>query len=331
MVCSSPAPTPRRCCSARRRLAPAKSQYAQLWEPAAGESCSNWSPKACCWRSSRALRDCCSPIWDRRRWSLWLRPICRGCRNRRRSIGAGVHSRRLDHEPPVRSGSSALRIEARRQRGVEAGRNAIRDRRRNGPHAGSAGSRGGGDGSSASLRSGSAHQELSGIEYRRLGFRPENVLVIRATVPVPIQEEARADSSTIRSLKSAIFPAYCQLARRWPARTRRVVGSYFLDHLPAQPDWPSAPRSRSTSWLRAHSQHGNAPDKRTRLQQRRYSRQAPCRRRQSGAGSQIVSRREPYRQNDLLSVRHLKGHDDHRCCRGVRQLARPGNPYRSAT
>jgi putative ABC transport system permease protein len=75
-----------------------------------------------------------------------------------------------------------------------------------------------------------------------LGFRPENVLVMRATVPVPIQ--AQAASRFFQDLLPTIahVPGVLSAgATMAPPGNIESSGGYFIGHLPDHPDWTSAP------------------------------------------------------------------------------------------
>jgi putative ABC transport system permease protein len=75
-----------------------------------------------------------------------------------------------------------------------------------------------------------------------LGFRPENVLVMRATVPVPIQAEVAGGFFQDLLPKIANIPGVLSVgATMAPPGHVESSGSYFVDHLPAQPDWLTAP------------------------------------------------------------------------------------------
>lgn len=75
-----------------------------------------------------------------------------------------------------------------------------------------------------------------------LGYRPENVLVMRATVPVPMQ--AQAATGFFQDLLPEIANIPGVLSSGATMATPGHVessGSYFVDHLPPQPDWNTAP------------------------------------------------------------------------------------------
>jgi predicted permease len=73
-----------------------------------------------------------------------------------------------------------------------------------------------------------------------LGFRPQNVLVMRATVPAPIPEANRFFNDVISQI-GALPGVLAAGATMAPPGHVESSGGYFLDHMPAQPDWTSAP------------------------------------------------------------------------------------------
>jgi|SRR5579872_706347 len=76
-----------------------------------------------------------------------------------------------------------------------------------------------------------------------LGFRPENVLVMRATVPAaPTQDISRFFQDLLPKIARTpgVLSAGATMA---PPGRIESAGGYFVDHLPAQPDWGSAPNA----------------------------------------------------------------------------------------
>ncbi|HEX4136952.1 MAG TPA: ABC transporter permease [Bryobacteraceae bacterium] len=73
-----------------------------------------------------------------------------------------------------------------------------------------------------------------------LGFRPQNVLVMRATVPAPIPEANRFFNDVISQI-GALPGVLAAGATMAPPGHVESSGGYFLDHMPAQPDWTTAP------------------------------------------------------------------------------------------
>ena len=78
-----------------------------------------------------------------------------------------------------------------------------------------------------------------------LGFRPENVLVMRATVPGPLAAATAAGAPVLQRYALSNCqrsPACWQPARRWRRPDTSIrSGGYFIDQLPANPDWTRAP------------------------------------------------------------------------------------------
>jgi predicted permease len=73
-----------------------------------------------------------------------------------------------------------------------------------------------------------------------LGFRPQNVLVMRATVPAPIPDANRFFNDVISQI-GALPGVLAAGATMAPPGHVESSGGYFLDHMPAQPDWTTAP------------------------------------------------------------------------------------------
>ena len=76
-----------------------------------------------------------------------------------------------------------------------------------------------------------------------LGFRPENVLVMRATVPAPLGVASQVPSQFFKDVLSQIATLPGVLAAgatMAPPGYVDSTGFYFVDHMPAQPD-PTAP------------------------------------------------------------------------------------------
>jgi putative ABC transport system permease protein len=75
-----------------------------------------------------------------------------------------------------------------------------------------------------------------------LGFRPENVLVMRATVPVPFQAQAAPRFFKHLLPRIANLPGVLsEGATMAPPGNIESSGGYFIDHMPAQFDVRSAP------------------------------------------------------------------------------------------
>ena len=77
-----------------------------------------------------------------------------------------------------------------------------------------------------------------------LGFRPENVLVMRSTVPAPPSERitrARQFYKDLLSQISTLPGVLAAGATMAPPGYVDSTGAYLIDQLPAQPDWTRAP------------------------------------------------------------------------------------------
>jgi predicted permease len=77
-----------------------------------------------------------------------------------------------------------------------------------------------------------------------LGFRPENVLVMRATVPAPPTvgiARARQFFKDMLSQVATLPGVLAAGATMAPPGYVDSTGAYLIDHLPAQPDWTRAP------------------------------------------------------------------------------------------
>jgi predicted permease len=77
-----------------------------------------------------------------------------------------------------------------------------------------------------------------------LGFRPENVLVMRATVPAPPSESIARTRQFFRDMlaRVATLPGVLAAgATMEPPGYADSVGAYLIDQLPMQPDWSRAP------------------------------------------------------------------------------------------
>jgi putative ABC transport system permease protein len=77
-----------------------------------------------------------------------------------------------------------------------------------------------------------------------LGFRPENVLVMRATVPAPPSAGIARARKFFQDMlaQTAILPGVLAAgATMAPPGYVDSTGAYLLDQLPAQPDWSRAP------------------------------------------------------------------------------------------
>jgi putative ABC transport system permease protein len=75
-----------------------------------------------------------------------------------------------------------------------------------------------------------------------LGFRPENMLVMRATVPAPMQAQAATGFFQDLLPKIANIPGVLSAgATMAPPGNIDSSGGILIDQMPAQPDWLSAP------------------------------------------------------------------------------------------
>jgi putative ABC transport system permease protein len=82
------------------------------------------------------------------------------------------------------------------------------------------------------------------LENVALGFRPENVLVMRATVPAPPSADIVRTRQFFRDMLARVATSPGVLAAgatMAPPGYVDSTGAYLLDHLPAQPDWSRAP------------------------------------------------------------------------------------------
>ena len=85
-------------------------------------------------------------------------------------------------------------------------------------------------------------KSFTALQNVALGFRPENVLIMRATVPVAPQAQAAAGFFQDLLPEVARVPGVLSAgATMAPPGNVESSGGYFIDHLPAQPDWTSAP------------------------------------------------------------------------------------------
>jgi predicted permease len=85
-------------------------------------------------------------------------------------------------------------------------------------------------------------KSLVALHNVTLGFRPENVLVMRATVPAPFQAQIATGFFQELLPKVANVPGVLSAgATMAPPGRVESSGGYFIDHLPAQPDWITAP------------------------------------------------------------------------------------------
>lgn len=75
-----------------------------------------------------------------------------------------------------------------------------------------------------------------------LGFRPENVLVMKATVPAPTAWEANRFFNAVLPRIAALTGVTAAGATMAPPGHVESSGSYFVDHVPEHPDWNSAPK-----------------------------------------------------------------------------------------
>jgi putative ABC transport system permease protein len=85
-------------------------------------------------------------------------------------------------------------------------------------------------------------RSLAAVYHVALGFQPEHVLVMRATVPAPSQAPIAAGFFQDLLPKIARVPGVLSAgATMAPPGEIESSGGYFIDHLPARPDWTSAP------------------------------------------------------------------------------------------
>lgn len=85
-------------------------------------------------------------------------------------------------------------------------------------------------------------KSLVALHNVTLGFRPENVLVMRASVPAPFQSEAATGFFQRLLPQIASLPGVVSVgATMAPPGRVESSGGYFIDHLPAKPDWTAAP------------------------------------------------------------------------------------------
>jgi putative ABC transport system permease protein len=85
-------------------------------------------------------------------------------------------------------------------------------------------------------------RSLAALQNVQLGYRPEHVLVMRATVPVSSQAPMAARFFENLLPKIASVPGVQAAgATMMPPGDIESSGGYFIDHLPARPDWTSAP------------------------------------------------------------------------------------------
>lgn len=87
-------------------------------------------------------------------------------------------------------------------------------------------------------------KSLAALYNVALGFRPENVLVMRATVPGSLAAATPHARQFFRDILAQItrLPGVIAAgATMAPPTSIDSSGGYFTDHLPAQPDWTRAP------------------------------------------------------------------------------------------
>jgi putative ABC transport system permease protein len=87
-------------------------------------------------------------------------------------------------------------------------------------------------------------KSLAALQRVELGFRPENVLVMRATVPGPLAAATPRARQFFRDMLSEItrLPGVLAAgATMAPPGSIDSSGGYFIDRLPANPDWTRAP------------------------------------------------------------------------------------------
>ena len=93
------------------------------------------------------------------------------------------------------------------------------------------------------------------LQQVALGFRPQNVLVMRATVPAPIPEANKFFNDVISQI-GALPGVLAAGATMAPPGHVESSGGYFLDHMPAQPDWHTARTSAGTASKSLRRQSG---------------------------------------------------------------------------
>ena len=74
-----------------------------------------------------------------------------------------------------------------------------------------------------------------------LGFRPEHVAVMRATVPAPTTWEANRFFNAVLHQIAGLPGVTAAGATMAPPGHLESTGSYFVDHMPAHPDWSATP------------------------------------------------------------------------------------------
>ena len=87
-------------------------------------------------------------------------------------------------------------------------------------------------------------KSLAALRHVALGFRPENVLVMRATVPGPLAAATPRARQFFHEMLSQItrLPGVLAAgATMAPPGSIDSSGGYFIDRLPANPDWTRAP------------------------------------------------------------------------------------------
>ena len=75
-----------------------------------------------------------------------------------------------------------------------------------------------------------------------LGFRPENVLVMKTTVPAPIPESTRFFNAVLPQIAASPGVTAAGATMVLPGHVLSM-GPLFLDHLPPQREWISAPKA----------------------------------------------------------------------------------------
>jgi hypothetical protein len=87
-------------------------------------------------------------------------------------------------------------------------------------------------------------KSLAALRHMALGFQPENVLVMRATVPGPLAAATPRARQFFREMLSQItrLPGVLAAgATMAPPGSIDSSGGYFIDRLPANPNWTRAP------------------------------------------------------------------------------------------
>ncbi len=156
-----------------------------------------------------------------------------------------------------------------------------------------------------------------------LGFRPENVLVMKTTLPGPLPAVRQFFRDVVPQI--AILPGVSAVGATnvLPGHVQSTV-PFFLDHLPPQRDWISAPSAAISIVAPGAFAALGIPLKSGRDFNDGDTADKPFVAVVNEAlGPKIAAGREPYRQVGLLPLRFFHCHDDHWRCRR-RAGQRPG-------